>query len=200
MLLVADSLNHRIRAVQKDGRVITVAGQGTLGDQVGALDKVKFNQPSGVAVASGKLYVTDTLNNKLKVLNLDLQALKPLCSADLLDAVSLLPAGKNMQVWLDGVQVKLNSATLPLQESDKIYLPVRTLFSSWGADIRWDAATKETVVNKGEWTLSLKPDASLNVQNIKGTLYVAADFLPTISSFMQVYDEDSHAIVLESGQ
>lgn len=201
VLLIADSLNHRIRAIQKDGKVITVAGQGTSGDQVGALDKVMFNQPSGVALASGKLYVTDTLNNKLKVLNLDLQALKPLRSeADLLDAVSLLPAGKNMQVWLDGVQVKLNSATLPLQESDKIYLPVRMLFSSWGADIRWDAATKETVINKGKWTLSLKPDASLNVQNIKGTLYVAADYLPNISSFMQVYDEDSHAIVLESGQ
>lgn len=86
------SLNHRVRAIQKDRRVITVAGQGTSGDQVGALNKVMFNQPSGVAVASGKLYVTDTLNNKLKVLSLD------------------------MQVWLDGVQVKLNSATLPLQE------------------------------------------------------------------------------------
>ncbi|WP_339317897.1 stalk domain-containing protein [Paenibacillus sp. FSL R10-2734] len=201
VLLIADSLNHRIRAIQKDGRVITVAGQATSGDQVGALDKVMFNQPSGVAITSGNLYVTDTLNNKLKVLNLDLQALKPLRSeADLLDAVSLLPAGKNMQVWLDGVQVNLNTATLPLKESDKIYLPVRAFFSSWGADVRWDAASKETVIRKGDWTLTLKPDASLNVQIIKGTLYVAADYLPTISSFMQVYDEDSHAIVLESGQ
>jgi hypothetical protein len=201
VLLIADSMNHRVRAIQKDGRVITVAGQGTSGDQVGALDKVMFNQPSGVAFASGKLYVTDTLNNKLKVLSLDLQALKPLRSeGDLLDAVSLLPAGKDMQVWLDGVQVKLNTNNLPLEQSGKIYLPVRALFSSWGAGVRWDAASKETVISKGEWTLSLKPDASLNVQNIKGTLYVAAKYLPTVSSFMQVYDEDSHAIVLESGQ
>ncbi|WP_340006223.1 SMP-30/gluconolactonase/LRE family protein [Paenibacillus sp. FSL K6-0276] len=201
VLLIADSLNHRVRAIQKDEKVITVAGQGTSGDQVGALDKVMFNQPSGVALMSGKLYVSDTLNNKLKVLNLDLQALKPLRSeADLLDAVSLLPAGKNIQVWLDGVQVKLNTTTLPLEQSDRIYLPVRALFGSWGADIRWDTASKETVISKGEWTLSLKPDVSLNVQIIKGTLYVAADYLPTVSSFMQVYDEDSHAIVLESGQ
>lgn len=201
VLLIADSLNHRVRAIQKDGRVITVAGQGTSGDQVGALDKVMFNQPSGVAFASGKLYVTDTLNNKLKVLSLDLQALKPLRSeGDLLDAVSLLPAGKEMQVWLDGVQVKLNTNNLSLEQSGKIYLPVRALFSAWGADIRWDSASKETMISKGEWTLSLKPDASLNVQNIKGTLYVAADYLPMVSAFMQVYDEDSHAIVLESGQ
>ncbi|WP_234532831.1 hypothetical protein [Paenibacillus pseudetheri] len=68
----------------------------------------------------------DTLNNKLKVLNLDLQALKPLSSeGDLLDAASLLPVGKDMQVWLDGVQVKLNTTNLPLEQSDKIYLPVR---------------------------------------------------------------------------
>ncbi len=159
-----------------------------------------FNQPSGIALVSGKLYVTDTLNNKLKVLDLDVQALKPLRSeADLLDAVPLLPAGKNMQVWLDGVQVKLNTSNLPLQESGKIYLPVRALFSSWGADISWNVVNKETVISKGDWTLSLKPDASQKVQILKGTLYVAADYLPTISSFMQVYDEDSHAIVLESG-
>lgn len=120
VLLIADSLNHRVRAIQKDGKVITVAGQGTSGDQVGALDKVMFDQPSGVALASGKLYVTDTLNNKLKVLNLDLQALKPLRSeADLLESVPLQPAGKNMQVWLDGAQVKLNSATQPLKASEK---------------------------------------------------------------------------------
>lgn len=201
VLLIADSLNYRVRAIQKDGKVITVAGQGNSGDQVGVLDKVMFNQPSGVALASGKLYVTDTLNNKLKVLNLDLQALKPLRSeADLLDAVSLLPVGKEMQVWLDGVQVKLNTNNLPLEQSGKIYLPVRALFSAWGADIRWDSASKETMISKGEWTLSLKPDASLNVQNIKDTLYVAAEYLPTVSAFMQVYDEDSHAIVLESGQ
>ncbi|WP_234532829.1 copper amine oxidase N-terminal domain-containing protein [Paenibacillus pseudetheri] len=77
---------------------------------------------------------------------------------------------------------------------------LEALFSSWGAGVRWDAISKETVISKGERTLSLKPDASLNVQNIKGTLYVAAEYLPTVSSFMQVYDEDSHAIVLESGQ
>ncbi|MEK3750970.1 hypothetical protein NYE25_22530 [Paenibacillus sp. FSL E2-8871] len=119
VLLIADSLNHRVRAIQKDGKVITVAGQGTSGDQVGVLDKVMFDQPSGVALASGKLYVTDTLNNKLKVLNLDLQALKPLRSeADLLESVPLLPAGNNMQVWLDGAQVKLNSATQPLKASE----------------------------------------------------------------------------------
>ncbi|MNO58044.1 Serine/threonine-protein kinase PknD [compost metagenome] len=201
VLLIADSLNHRVRAIQKDGRVITVAGQGISGDQVGALDHVMFNQPSGVALASGKLYVTDTLNNKLKVLDLDLQALKPLRSeADLLDAVSLSPAGRDMQVWLDGVQVKLNTATLPLKASGKIYLPVRALFSSWGADIRWEAASKEVMISKGDWILSLKPDGEHNVQIIKGTLYVAADYLPTVSSFMQVYDEDNHAIVLESGQ
>ncbi|OMC77033.1 hypothetical protein BK125_15050 [Paenibacillus odorifer] len=200
VLLIADSLNHRVRAIQKDGKVITVAGQSTAGDRVGALDDVMFNQPSGIALVSGKLYVTDTLNNKLKVLDLEVQALKPLRSeADLLDAVPLLPAGKNMQVWLDGVQVKLNTSNLPLQESGKIYLPVRALFSSWGADISWNVVNKETVISKGDWTLSLKPDASQKVQILKGTLYVAADYLPTISSFMQVYDEDSHAIVLESG-
>lgn len=96
--------------------------------------------------------------------------------------------------------MKFNSAIQPLKESGKIYLPVRALFSSWGADIRWDAASKETMISKGDWILTLKPDTSLNVQNIKGTLYVAADYLPTISSFMQVYDEGSNAIVLESGQ
>lgn len=58
-LLVADTGNHRIRVVETDGRVWTLAGnnQGHLQD--GPLAEASFVQPTAFAVANDKIYVAD---------------------------------------------------------------------------------------------------------------------------------------------
>ena len=73
-IYIADTNNHRIRKVDTDGIITTVAGSGTdgfLGDG-GAAVTAWLNYPSGVAVdASGNIYIADKYNNRLRKVDTD---------------------------------------------------------------------------------------------------------------------------------
>jgi uncharacterized protein (TIGR03437 family) len=71
-IYIADSFNGRIRRIRTDGTIETIAGNGSVGysgDGGPALDAI-FYFPSGVSVdnASGKVYVTDNQNNRIRLL------------------------------------------------------------------------------------------------------------------------------------
>jgi DNA-binding beta-propeller fold protein YncE len=72
-LWVADSETSSIRAVPLAGmgRVRTLVGSGLFvwGDQDGAFPQVKLQHPLGVIYHDHKLYVADTFNSKIKVLD-----------------------------------------------------------------------------------------------------------------------------------
>jgi len=76
-LFVADSEGSTVRAVPFDGRgqVATLVGlTGTLfdfGDVDGNGQDVRLQHPLGVAWSDGKLYVADTYNNKIKVIDVE---------------------------------------------------------------------------------------------------------------------------------
>lgn len=73
-LYIADSLNHRIRCVDPDGRIWTLAGSGPLGSHGGSFAgdggparQARLNRPTGVAVAAdGSLYIADFLNHRVR--------------------------------------------------------------------------------------------------------------------------------------
>ncbi len=60
-LYVADRNNHRIRKVELDGTVTTLAGSSAAGLADGLGEAAQFTQPTGIAVApDGDIYVTDS--------------------------------------------------------------------------------------------------------------------------------------------
>ncbi|HLJ95689.1 MAG TPA: thioredoxin-like domain-containing protein, partial [Gemmataceae bacterium] len=73
MLYVADSEVSAIRAVPLDGKgeVKTVVGEGLFefGDVDGTGNQVRLQHALGVAYSGGKLYVADTYNSKIKVID-----------------------------------------------------------------------------------------------------------------------------------
>ena len=73
MLYVADSEVSAVRAVPLggEGKVKTIVGQGLFefGDLDGTGDEVRLQHALGVAYHDGKLYVADTYNSKIKVLD-----------------------------------------------------------------------------------------------------------------------------------
>lgn len=66
-IYLADAENHMIRKLGTDGRVTTLAGNGTLGSEDGSGQEASFYHPQDVAVAKdGTVYVTDTLNHLIR--------------------------------------------------------------------------------------------------------------------------------------
>lgn len=69
-LYIADWQNSRIRLVQADGTIRTLAGGGSGGDG-GAATSAALNGPSAVAVdRSGNLYIADTDNQRVRKVSL----------------------------------------------------------------------------------------------------------------------------------
>lgn len=67
ILYVADTLNHCIRKVSRQGKVSTFVGNGERGFQDGTGAQARFNQPTGLALDHlGFLYVVDSLNQVLR--------------------------------------------------------------------------------------------------------------------------------------
>lgn len=75
-LYIADTLNHRIRKIDPDGIISTVAGDGVrrYGGDGGPAVKAGLNSPTAVAVAvgaDGSLYIADMNNRRLRKVDPD---------------------------------------------------------------------------------------------------------------------------------
>ncbi len=71
-LYVADTGNHAIRRISRNGRVTTLAGNGLPGFRDGEGALAQFSGPMGVAVdAGGRVYVADTWNDRIRVIGRD---------------------------------------------------------------------------------------------------------------------------------
>jgi len=70
-LYVADTGHHRLLVATLDGEVLDVVGAtGARGFVDGAFEEARFHAPNGLAVAPGKLYVADTENHAIRVVDL----------------------------------------------------------------------------------------------------------------------------------
>lgn len=68
-LYVADTGNGKIRMIDTEGIVTTIAGAGGQGDQDGPAATALFNNPYGITIdADGTLYIADFLNHKIRVI------------------------------------------------------------------------------------------------------------------------------------
>ncbi|MFL6332068.1 MAG: thioredoxin-like domain-containing protein [Pyrinomonadaceae bacterium] len=68
-LYIADTYNHKLKVLDpRTGRVSTFAGTGKPGQTDGA--RPEFYEPGGLSVARGKLYVADTNNHAVRVVDL----------------------------------------------------------------------------------------------------------------------------------
>jgi len=69
-LYVADTYNNKIKRLSPDGRSETFAGTGAEGLSDGELAEACFDEPQGLAVADGVLFVADTNNHALRAIDL----------------------------------------------------------------------------------------------------------------------------------
>lgn len=71
-LYIADIGNHAIRKVDTSGNILTIAGNGTAGysGDGGAASTARLNNPSGLCIHNGYLYVCDASNFVIRRINL----------------------------------------------------------------------------------------------------------------------------------
>ena len=71
-IYVADTGNNAIRRIAPDGRVSTIAGNGSAGAEDGAGGEARFNGPIDVAIdRAGRIIVADTYNDRIRAIALD---------------------------------------------------------------------------------------------------------------------------------
>jgi DNA-binding beta-propeller fold protein YncE len=71
VVYIADTYNHRIKRLDpRTRRVTSFAGSGRPGHQDGPAAKAQFYEPAGLTVAGDRLYVADTNNHAIRVINL----------------------------------------------------------------------------------------------------------------------------------
>jgi thiol-disulfide isomerase/thioredoxin len=69
VLYVADAYNHKVKTVElATGRVTTLAGDGSRGTEDGS--RARFSEPSGLWALGRKLYIADSNNHRVRVLDL----------------------------------------------------------------------------------------------------------------------------------
>lgn len=68
-ILVADSGDHTIRRVSAEGAVSLVAGTpGKAGFLDGPAEKAQFRAPVGIAVSEGRVFVSDSYNDRIRII------------------------------------------------------------------------------------------------------------------------------------
>lgn len=97
-LYVADSYNHKIRAVNTaTGAVTTWLGDGQAGD---AMSMSRLNEPAGLSVAGKTLYIADTNNHRICAVNLDSREFRILKPQGLQPPASVAKAPTNASTTL----------------------------------------------------------------------------------------------------
>jgi len=104
-LLIADTYNHKIKLLDPSARSVkSFAGTGKPGQSDGA--KPAFYEPGGLAVAGDKLYVADTNNHAIRVVDLKTKETKTLPIRGLQPPASN-QAAANIDVAPNAEEIKL---------------------------------------------------------------------------------------------
>ncbi|MCA9019312.1 MAG: hypothetical protein KDA74_04170, partial [Planctomycetaceae bacterium] len=146
-VFVGDTYNHKLKAIDlKTNEVKTFLGTGKDGN---SLHPVEFSEPSGLAKVGNRLFVADTNNQRICVVNLDdnkvsefkIAGLTPPSLPKAVDDSFTAAADKTLKVApqkvIPGVAVKINvSPRLPAEYKLSPLAPVKfTLKSAENPDV-----------------------------------------------------------------
>jgi thiol-disulfide isomerase/thioredoxin len=105
-LLIADTYNHKIRLLDPATRSVkSFAGAGKPGQSDGA--KPSFYEPGGLSVAGDKLYVADTNNHAIRVVDLKTKETRTLQIKGLQPPVLNQAAAENSEAAPNSEEIKL---------------------------------------------------------------------------------------------
>jgi len=150
-IYVADSGNHAVRKISKNGTVTTLAGNGILGFRDGIGSAASFDTPSDVAVDSkGNVYVADTLNHVIR--KITPSGVVSTISAPSTRIIEYFPGAVDAGDFQDGpiASAKFNEPSgLAIDDKDNLYVSDRG--NQRIRYIDFAAGTVSTIAGGGEY-------------------------------------------------
>ena len=155
-LFVGDTYNHKIRTVDTvSHNVGTAAGDGQRGWTDGPGAGAKFDAPGGLGFANGRVYVADTNNHLIRVLDQATDTVSTLTLSNL--AVAAAPsAGRVIQEQLPPQEVSAGATSLRVTFT----APTGYHFNSQAPSRLALSSSNPAVVELGEQTLTWSSDES----------------------------------------
>lgn len=184
LLYVADSYNHKIKVVDpKTRQCLVVAGTGEAGDVLGpGLTESSFNEPGGLCVGEGGrvLYVADTNNHHLKVLDLDTKtvSLFPISLEDAVDSAPTKSSGPCKVPKLPKSASRVNMPPLAVSPGQTVNLEL-VLSLPEGTKLTEDAPSFWTLSAEGNEWLVGNQVVTGDIQNLSQPLSIPA-ILPKV--------------------
>ncbi len=112
-VLIADTYNHKIKILDAENRTVTTfLGTGKAGQTDGA--KPSFYEPAGLSVADGKLFVADTNNQAIRVVDLKTKRVSTLKIEGLPSPIEMKETAENFspnakEITADAQEVAANA-------------------------------------------------------------------------------------------
>ncbi len=197
-IFISDSLNHKIRALKPSGMVVTIAGSDEFGITLGDLSKAQLNCPKDVVYSSGKLFISDTWNNSVKVMETDTKRLIGIKSMDeMTNGIKFDKNTATVQVFVNKKSLKFTDVK-PVGKDGSIYVPLRLACEALGADVEWNKETRKAIVTKDGLVTEFDSSSS-SILGMNGRLLVKIRDLSTSLGLYIVWDSD-HKSVLIAGE
>lgn len=115
-ILIADTYNHKIKKLDAQKRTVeTFTGDGKAGQTDGA--NSRFYEPGGLSVANGKLYVADTNNQAIRVIDLKTRRVSTLKIENLKPPGEILNTATSGSPNLKEIKAELQTITANSQNS-----------------------------------------------------------------------------------
>ncbi|MDB5341001.1 MAG: ykuV [Planctomycetaceae bacterium] len=122
-LFISDSNHNRIVVTDLTGELQYVIGSGAIGSQDGAYDVAQFDHPQGMDLSGNLLYVADTENHKIRVVDLEQKQVKTLAGT-----------GKQSRLFLQGgrpLQTSLASPWDVKKVGEKLFIAMAGFHQIW---------------------------------------------------------------------
>lgn len=126
-IFISDSSHHRIVVCDLDGKFQTTIGAANQGFQDGDFQTAQFNRPQGMTLINNRLYVADTDNHAIRVVDFESKAVTTLVGTG-------VQAGYGAAGGLVG-EAKLNSPWDLVVSSDRMYIAMAGSHQIWSHQI-----------------------------------------------------------------
>ncbi|MCC6386206.1 MAG: redoxin domain-containing protein [Dehalococcoidia bacterium] len=178
-LYIGDTYNHRVRAVDAASFAVTTLAGSSRGWSDGTGTDARFDEPAGLSVAAGKLFIADTNNDLVRTYELATGRVATVTLSNLQVANAGSP-GRRVEATLPAVTVAPGPGTLKLT----IASPSAYHLNSQAPSTLALATSNAAVATPGDREVSWRSDEATV------TLPIPADFAPgsaTLTATASVY-------------